>query len=142
MIFRTPVSTVEVPAPAGPRPLRVLAVGRLAQDTREVRAASLLQPRKDVIEHRVTYWPGRGWVAEVRVNLALLHRSLFSRASGYDDALAWCNAVAPQATQVQSARVDVAATLAENERLREAARAEAAAVTEAFGLTSAVANEH
>lgn len=137
MALLSPISRqAAAPAVASPPALRVLAVGSLSADARELRAPAAFPARGDIVEHRIARWPGRGWVAEVRVNLVLLHRSLFSQPTGYDDALEWCNAVAPLATRVQSPpRVDVAATLAENARVRAASHAEAAATATAFGLT-------
>lgn len=86
--------------------LQLLATGKLEAGCREIMAVSLLQPRRDVVEHCVN-WHDGSWIAEVRVNMRLTARTKFEGQESYAKAIAWCEAVAPQAEIIPTPYIDM-----------------------------------
>jgi hypothetical protein len=108
-------------------PLRGLVAGSIFPDCITVTAPSKYNPRQTV-EHRVAHWHDDVHVAEIRVNLALTHRSTFHGPSARDDALLWCQTVAPH---------DTGALRAESERLVAASREARQQLAAAYGYAAA-----
>lgn len=85
--------------------LQILAVGTHSHDTTELRAVSRYTPSAEEVEHRIVRWVSAAelagdtteerWIAEVRVNQAMRHRSIFRGPHAYENAVAWCQLIAP-----------------------------------------------
>lgn len=93
MIHRTPITAKP------PVRKQLLAAGSIGAGERDLRAASLFAPHTQVIEHRVVKWTNERWIAEVRVNERMTHRSIFTGEYAHFEAIAWCEGIAPHATR-------------------------------------------
>jgi hypothetical protein len=78
----------------------LFAVGKFGPDCRELTAPSKVDSRTQAIEHRIVHFRADLWVAEVRANLRMTHHCIFRGPTAYNDAVAWCNAIAPHADTI------------------------------------------